>query len=45
MVVMILERETGKTLIAAMGVWALACTVLLATLALVMPHLSFNTSI
>ena len=42
---MILERETGKTLTAVMGVWALACTALLGTLALVMPHLRCTTSI
>jgi len=45
MVIMILERETGKTLIAVMGVWVLACTALLGTLALVMPHLRCTTSI
>ena len=45
MVIMILERETGKTLTAVMGVWALACTALLGTLALVMPHLRCTASI
>lgn len=39
------DRDAGKTLIDAVGVWALACTFYLGALALVMPHLRCTTSI